>query len=202
MKRILIVEDDYDFRDVLTDYLVDAGYEVETTDNGLSARKLLEQYAFDVVLSDWRMPGFGGLDLLCYVQQHLNTPFILMTGFGDFIEQRDVYDSGAVAFLPKPFDRRELILTLETVLESSDPSLTVDPLFEALMPEAVSGHPRLPADLYIRVESGKYTKVAHRGSPLAAERLRHFIERGLRRIYVKRDEAGLFEATGSDLKAA
>ncbi|HEX4925131.1 MAG TPA: response regulator, partial [Bdellovibrionales bacterium] len=166
MKRILIVEDDVEFRDVLAECLVDAGYEVETTDNGLTARRLLELYGFDLVLSDWRMPGFGGLDLLCYVKQHLRTPFILMTGFGDFLAPSDVYESGAVSFLPKPFDRRDLILELETVLAANNPEISIDPLYQQVDSQVIRACERLPVDLFLKIAAGKYMKVAHRGSPL------------------------------------
>ncbi len=114
--KILLVEDNKDFREILESDLSSAGYEVLSAVDGVSAREALEAEEVDIILCDWKMPVISGLDLLGYVRQRFNTPFVLMTGFSDFIEQSDVYASGAAVFLPKPFHRADLLAALNKAL--------------------------------------------------------------------------------------
>jgi DNA-binding response OmpR family regulator len=106
--KVLVVEDNQELGDALERDLVEAGFEVNCVNSGIEARDLLQTEEFDLVLCDWRLPDFGGLDLLGFVRQQLGIPFVLMTGFSDFIDKQDVYSSGAAVFLSKPFDRSVL----------------------------------------------------------------------------------------------
>jgi two-component system, NtrC family, response regulator HydG len=186
-KRILIVEDDLDFRDALADYLVDAGYEVETVDNGLLARNLIMQTKFDLIVSDWRLPDFAGIDLLCYVRQHLDIPFVLMTGFSDFINAEDVYESGAVAYLPKPFDRRDLIMTIESALNNAKKMKNIEADY-VVVDAGRAAEQNLIMDLYVRISPESFVRVAQKGSAISRDRLKFFAEQGLSQVYAKKQD--------------
>jgi DNA-binding response OmpR family regulator len=106
--KILVVDDDMDLGQVIESDLVKNGFEVVCVSRGVEAHSLLQKEKFDLVLCDWRLPDLGGLDLLGFVQQQLGIPFVLMTGFSDFIDKQAANCSGATAFLSKPFNSSAL----------------------------------------------------------------------------------------------
>ena len=106
--RILVVEDNIELSEVIEKDLFEAGFDVVVANSGIEARQLLLESDFDLVLSDWKLPGVGGLDLLGFVRQKVGIPFVFMTGFAEDIETEDVYTSGATVFLAKPFDGKTL----------------------------------------------------------------------------------------------
>ncbi|MEQ1878684.1 MAG: response regulator [Bdellovibrionia bacterium] len=106
--KVLVVEDDMELASMIEHDLHKAGFEVVTVGRGIEARDVLQEEEFDLVICDWKLPDFGGLDLLGFVRQRYGIPFVLMTGFSDFIQSQDVYESGAAVFLSKPFNRTVL----------------------------------------------------------------------------------------------
>lgn len=109
--RVLLAEDDKELRDLLTLVLENAGYQVCQCSNGeqLLAR-LREPQSFNLVISDIRMPGLNGLEVLARRRGEIQqVPFICMTAFGDAQTHREARQLGAVATLDKPFDLDEMI---------------------------------------------------------------------------------------------
>jgi len=119
--HILLAEDDKDLRELLHFALSQAGYLVSCCDNGLKLLEMLEQSdAFDLVLSDLRMPAFTGLEVLEY--QHDNQhrpPFICMTAFGDRQTHETARRFGATATIDKPFDLDEMIELVKNSLQNN-----------------------------------------------------------------------------------
>lgn len=109
--RVLLAEDDKELRELLALVLENAGYQVCQCSNGeqLLAR-LTEPSAFNLVISDIRMPGLNGLDVLARRRGKIQQiPFICMTAFGDEQTHRTARHLGAVATIDKPFDLDELM---------------------------------------------------------------------------------------------
>lgn len=109
--RVLLAEDDKELRELLTLVLENAGYQVCQCSNGeqLLAR-LREPQSFNLVISDIRMPGLNGLEVLARRRGEIQqVPFICMTAFGDAQTHREARQLGAVATLDKPFDLDEMI---------------------------------------------------------------------------------------------
>lgn len=109
--RVLLAEDDMELRELLTLVLKDAGYQVCQCSNGeqLLAR-LTEQQSFNLVISDIRMPGLDGLEVLARRSgKMLEIPFICMTAFGDERTHRRARHLGAAAIIDKPFDLDEMM---------------------------------------------------------------------------------------------
>ena len=124
MARILIVDDDEDFLRLLSEYLESVGLEHDVAANAQQARTHLEGFRYDVVISDFNMPGETGLDLFRYVSSvHPKTRFALMTGHGLKIKQESL-KMGIHAFIQKPFylsDLRQTIITLMQPLNDTIP---------------------------------------------------------------------------------
>jgi DNA-binding response OmpR family regulator len=108
-ERILIIEDDEDMRFLLKDFFVEEGFDVDHVEKGTYAfRKLLTE-SFALIITDIRMPGFNGFDILTGLKKlQPETPIIVITAFGGEEVQRRAYEMGATAYLEKPINFHEL----------------------------------------------------------------------------------------------
>ena len=119
MNRILVVEDERSMRDLLALLLRKEGFEVETAEDGTTARARLDVApAVDLVLSDISMPGMSGLELLRQCRQASPaTAVILMTAFGSKDTAIAALNSGAAYYVEKPFDLDEIKAVVHKTLE-------------------------------------------------------------------------------------
>jgi DNA-binding NtrC family response regulator len=110
-KRILVVDDEEPVRVICSRMLTPLGYQVETVENGDLALTLLERQSFDLVLTDYRMPGeLNGLMLGHAIKQLFPlTQIILMTAFPAVDTAVETLRMGGLDYLIKPFDQTELI---------------------------------------------------------------------------------------------
>ena len=121
MPRILIVDDDERLTKIIGDYLSIFGFEPELASSAAQARNCLKRGTYAVVLSDFRMPGESGLDLLTHIKsKYPGLPFILMTGLPSSTLRRIAMELGSNAFIEKPFELKDLVKTIETVLTPAD----------------------------------------------------------------------------------
>jgi len=101
--RILVIEDDEEMRSLLEDFLRDEGYEAETALNGFEGLRKLAQETFDLVLTDVRMPGLTGLEILPAIKRaHPEVPVMVITAFGNEEIHRRSLERGASGYLEKP----------------------------------------------------------------------------------------------------
>jgi CheY-like chemotaxis protein len=107
---ILIVDDEEHLRDIIAYDLKKAGYATVQAENGKRAMERLEAGGIDLVLSDVRMPGGGGLQLLERVRAHhyAAPPFLFMTAYAD-LSAEEALGLGARSFLRKPVEKEELL---------------------------------------------------------------------------------------------
>ena len=117
-KRILIVDDEASFRNVLTVILRKEGYEVEGATNGEEGLNKISNAAFDHVLCDIRMPKMDGLEFLRESQKAgAEAPVIMMSAFGTVDTAIEAMKLGAYDYISKPFKPDEIILTLKKAEE-------------------------------------------------------------------------------------
>ena len=114
---ILLVDDDSDLLEILSFTLKRAGYQVLTANNGRSALTLIEYHPVDVVITDCRMPGGDGIELLEQAKSRWPvTPVILMmSGFMD-VSAEEARRRGAKTIFAKPFDRKVLLDAIQSAL--------------------------------------------------------------------------------------
>ena len=120
-RTILVVDDDDGVRRILQDLLVSVGYGTVFAADGEEALLKLEGGNIDLVISDDRMPGMSGRELLweC-VRRWPGLPVVLLTGYGTVPEAVDAIKAGAVDYLLKPFDGRELLGKIASILAARD----------------------------------------------------------------------------------
>jgi two-component system response regulator HydG len=127
VSRILVIDDDQGVRDSMARMLRGAGYTVETAETGEQGLAQAQGNAFDVILSDMRMPGISGLDVLRKLRdQRIDAAFIVMTGFGTVDTAVQSMKLGAVDFVQKPFFRDELLLRVKSVADRRQLARQVD----------------------------------------------------------------------------
>jgi two-component system response regulator AtoC len=114
---ILIVDDDERLRDTLGILVRSLGHEALAAPDGSAAERLLSQQPVDLVISDLRMPGRSGLDLLEIVQRvDPHTPVIMLTAYGTVETAVEAMRKGAFDYLLKPFDASEMEVRIERAL--------------------------------------------------------------------------------------
>lgn len=123
MKKILIIEDNTEVRDNISEILELANYQVFVAENGKEGVVIALKEKPDLILCDIMMPvldGYGVLHLLKKNDALCNTPFVFMSAKGDRPDVRKGMDLGADDYLTKPFDETELLNTIETRLKKAD----------------------------------------------------------------------------------
>jgi DNA-binding NtrC family response regulator len=115
--RILIVEDDPGLRFTMTDALEGKGFAVTGVDNGVEAIRRLDGEAFDVVVTDLRLPGKDGMEVLRAARGKSPPPsVVVMTGYGSVESAVAAMKNGAEDYLTKPFPVEALLLLLDKIL--------------------------------------------------------------------------------------
>ena len=116
-RTILVVDDEVRYRELYARVLRDAGFDVREARDASEALKLLAGDTPAMIVSDVRMPGASGLDLLRRVRdEHQGLPFLLVTAFADVREAVDALKLGAVDYLAKPVDLDELLAAVRDTL--------------------------------------------------------------------------------------
>jgi DNA-binding NtrC family response regulator len=112
--KVLVVDDEEFMHKLITNVLQKAGMEVMTAQSGEEALKVLDEKRYDVVVSDVRMAGMSGFDLLKQVKaRHPDTAFVVMTGHADSYNIKDALLQGADEYIAKPFKAQEVTLIVE-----------------------------------------------------------------------------------------
>ena len=127
VSRILVIDDDQGVRESMERMLRGAGYTVQSAGSGEEGFDLARGNAFDVILSDMRMPGISGIDVLQKLrEQRVDSAFIVMTGFGTVDSAVEAMKLGAVDFVQKPFFRDELLMRVRSAADRRQLARQVD----------------------------------------------------------------------------
>lgn len=115
--RILIVDDDSSLRNMLSIVLKKEGFQVESTENGISALKMLKRESFDLIFSDIKMPDINGIDLLKKIKSYsADIPVIMITAYASTDDAVEAMKLGAEDYLTKPFNLDEMKIVINKVL--------------------------------------------------------------------------------------
>jgi len=128
--RLLVVDDDASVRSMLREYLQGHGFSVTEAGSGTQMRECIERELPDVVLLDIRLPGEDGLSLAKYLRERYDLGIIMVTASGDVIDRVVGLEVGADDYLAKPFDPRELLARVKSVLrrlQARPPAAAAEP---------------------------------------------------------------------------
>src|SRR6058998_1108773 len=117
-RHLLLVEDEAALREAVAEQLTDRGYHVEQADSGETAVARLADFAFDIILTDLRLPGIDGSAVVeAAVERYPHIIAIVVTGFGTVKDAVEAIKRGASDFVSKPFQIDELLHVLDAALE-------------------------------------------------------------------------------------
>jgi two-component system, OmpR family, phosphate regulon response regulator OmpR len=120
-RHILVVDDDARLRRLLQRYLTEHGYHVTTAADAEDAKAALKNFAFDLMVLDVMLPGQDGVSLTTELRAVVELPILLLTALGETEDRVNGLAAGADDYLVKPFDPRELLLRIATILRRAPP---------------------------------------------------------------------------------
>jgi len=116
---VLVVDDEKNIRESIRRFLNTENIRTVTAENGLSAKRLLQQQVFSAGIIDLRMPGMDGLQLLKWIREEgPRLPVIMISAYGEVSDAVEAMKLGAQDYVVKPFDPEELIVRLRKVVEA------------------------------------------------------------------------------------
>ena len=135
--RVLLVDDDRELCQMLTEYLVAENFEVKSVHDGGDALAELQRSDFEILILDVMLPSVGGFDVLRKLGASNDTPILMLTARGDDVDRIVGLELGADDYLSKPFNPRELVARIRAILrragnraarDASQDELTVGPI--------------------------------------------------------------------------
>ncbi|MEM7072402.1 MAG: response regulator transcription factor [Pseudomonadota bacterium] len=114
--HILVVDDDLELLALLRRFLMRHDFRVTTADHSAKAIKLTRQLIFDLIVMDVMMPGDDGLTLTRMIRKISDVPILMLTAMGNTEDRIDGLEAGADDYMAKPFEPRELLLRIRSVL--------------------------------------------------------------------------------------
>jgi two-component system phosphate regulon response regulator OmpR len=120
--RIIVVDDEADLREMIGEYLSGHGFAIRLAADGASLGSLLAEAPADLVLLDVNMPGEDGFSIARHLRSTSDACIIMLTAAADVIDRVVGLEIGADDYITKPFDLRELLARIRSVLRRSEPS--------------------------------------------------------------------------------
>ncbi|MBL8906662.1 MAG: response regulator [Rhizobiales bacterium] len=162
-EHIVVVDDEPEVRDMIRDYLTGQGYAVSTADGGAAMRAILAERPAHLAILDLRMPGEDGLSLARYLRNQGPIGIIMVTASTEVIDRVVGLEMGADDYLAKPFDPRELLARVRSVLRRVQQSSA-----EKQQSIATLGHEVRMGRCMLNLESGRLYSITGEDVPLTA----------------------------------
>ena len=133
--HLLIVDDDTRIRSLLSQFLKANGYRVTTAESAADARRRMDGLSFDLIVLDVMMPGENGFQFAQTLRQTSAVPILMLTALADINDRIRGFELGVDDYLSKPFDPRELLLRIASILRrvTAQP-----PAVQAITPESIA----------------------------------------------------------------
>lgn len=127
LPHILVVDDDRRLRELLRKFLADNGFRVSVAADAARADQHLSGLQFDLIVLDRMMPGEEGLSFARRLRGTSNIPILVLTAMGEVEDRIDGLEVGVDDYLSKPFEPRELLLRIRTILRRAPPEAEPEP---------------------------------------------------------------------------
>ncbi|MCG2820780.1 MAG: response regulator transcription factor, partial [Candidatus Atribacteria bacterium] len=122
-KTILIIDDDKKLNNLLSDYLSKFGFKVTTVTHPDEGLKILKREQPDIIILDIMLPKMDGFEVCKEIRKEYSVPIIMLTARGEVTDRIVGLELGADDYLPKPFEPRELVARIQSVLRRGSEDL-------------------------------------------------------------------------------
>ena len=120
-ERLLVIDDDVELCKLVTRYLAQEGFQIESVNGGASGAELALSGNYALVVLDVMMPGVNGFDVLRRIRAKSRIPVLMLTAKGDALDRVLGLEMGADDYLPKPFNPQELVARIRAILRRARP---------------------------------------------------------------------------------
>jgi DNA-binding response OmpR family regulator len=127
-KTILIIDDDLKLNDLLKEYLSQFGFQVYSETHPEDGLRWLKQQLPDLIILDIMLPAMDGFEVCRIIRKNYNVPIIMLTAMGEITDRVVGLELGADDYLPKPFEPRELVARIQSVLRRSGDEIKTEKL--------------------------------------------------------------------------
>src|ERR1700678_4814775 len=139
--RVLLVDDDRELCQMLTEYLNAEHFDVKSVHDGGDALEELQANEFEILILDVMLPSVGGFDVLRKLGASYTTPILMLTARGDDIDRIVGLELGADDYLSKPFNPRELVARIRAILRRASIRTSRGNLADELPRRPITLHP-------------------------------------------------------------
>lgn len=130
MKTILVVDDDKKLNELLNQYLTKHNFKCVTVENPKDAFVRLRNNHFDLIILDVMLPGMDGFEAVKEIRKSYDTPVLMLTARGEVTDRVVGLELGADDYMPKPFEPRELVARIQSILRRSELKLKKDEIIK------------------------------------------------------------------------
>lgn len=194
-KKILLIDDNSEIREIIGVGLHGQGYEVVEASDGAEALNLLEKETkWYCIISDLQMPHISGIMFLKIIRERgLKIPLIFITGFNNILETEEAFKLGAQAFISKPFEDDELyqkladVESFNSIINRPETEIELEDYYcQIPIDEFVMGK-KIIFPVYLKLSSSKFIKIAHSGEDLDQAKIDKIKAHGVQYFYLENE---------------
>lgn len=193
-KKILIIDDEELLRELISDFLQSSGFEsVYQASNGIDGKNIIKLEKPDFVISDIKMPGIHGIELLHWItKEHPQTKVLLITGDCNIMERAEAIQVGAIGLLNKPFEYDELFKILEenggAPSKQKPPETNIEMnYFQVSLSEFITGT-KSPYPLFIKLSKKKFIKIINQDDIVDIDDIERLKRKGIKSLYLRKED--------------
>lgn len=196
-RTILVVDDEVEIVNIVSEFLLSLNYKVCSSVNGEQAKQVALKHSPDLIISDIRMPILDGVKFFQWsCHQLASTPFIFMTSFSEILDMENQDFSKTFTVIKKPFDFDEIEKVLNKVFLNFqevriDKTFCDEDFYRINIKKFVSGK-NIPCSIFIKIRSNHFVKLAHKNDPLPSEDLKKYKNKNVQHLYVLKTEYSEF----------
>lgn len=195
-KRLLIIDDNIDIRDIMSIHFESKGYEVFQANDGSEGLEVLQKTSkFECIICDLQMPKITGVMFLKIIRdKNIHTPLIFITGFDKILDSVEAHKLGAQGFLLKPFSHDELeekiveVALFKKIVSRSEAEVKLDDYYSRIhIDEFVTGK-KILYPVFLKISDAKFIKIAHTGEDLEVSKIENLKRNGIEHFYLENED--------------
>ncbi len=170
-----MIEDDYEIAQILTEYLNKFDISVSSAEEPYMGLSMLTQEDFDLLILDLTLPGIDGLEVIPKIRKNSSIPIIVSSARDDITDKVIAMERGADDYMPKPYDPRELVTRIKTILRRTQPPSNTKKEQSSLFELNIDARHIIFKDILLELTAAEFDilsiLIQHRDSAISREQL-------------------------------